>query len=91
MPSATALPPPARTATPSSAKRSTAVPSMLVIRSPDRIPASAAAPPAETSPTTAGGKGWPPTRNRKNRATIENRKFAIGPAAAIAARWPTGL
>ena len=68
-----------------------ALPSIAVTMSPAWKPAAAAALPASILSTRAVVLGLPKKVNRQVKITIARMKFAIGPAATIAARGPTFL
>src|SRR3546814_494408 len=75
----------------SSSNRATARPSTAITSSPGWKPPASAADPGMTSPTTAGVNGWPTMLKRPASTTMAKMKLAIGPAATMAARWPSRL
>jgi hypothetical protein len=70
---------------------SISLPSMAVIRSPERKPAAAAGDPVWTSATRAGCRARPISENITVKIRIARMKLAAGPPAVIRARCQTGL
>jgi hypothetical protein len=66
-------------------------PSMARTMSPDWKPAAAAAEPGCTESMRATVVCLPNTIATEAKITMARMKLAIGPAATIAARWPTDL